>query len=45
MKKKPKSRMTAEDYARSERARAMLRERIAYYERRAAEREQREQSA
>ena len=42
MKKKRKSRFTAEDWARSDRAKQMLEERIAYHERRLQEREQEE---
>lgn len=44
MKKRPKSSFTAEDWARSDRAKAMLEERIAYYERRQKEREKTEKA-
>jgi hypothetical protein len=39
MKKRPKSSFTAEDWARSDRAKAMIEERVAYYERRQKDRE------
>jgi hypothetical protein len=42
MKKKRKSRFTDEDWARSDRVREMLLERIAYHEQRLKEREENE---
>jgi hypothetical protein len=44
MKKKGKSSFTAEDWARSDRAKAMIEARIAYYEQRQKEREEKEKS-